>query len=82
MQYENIVIIDSNIFSEARNLIVKWGSRFSLKTLDSIHLACFVQLAQYNQITFISSDKRLCEIVTEMGYDIINPEQGYNQEVH
>jgi predicted nucleic acid-binding protein len=77
MQYENILLIDSKIFWEARNLIVKWGSRFSLKTLDAIHLACFVQLSQYNQITFVSSDKRLCEIVTEMGYDVINPEM-YN----
>lgn len=50
---------------------MKWGSKSSLRTLDAIHLACFVQLTQYHQITFVSSDKRLCEIVTEMGYDAL-----------
>lgn len=73
MQYENVINVDENVFLEAKNLIVKWGGTFSLKTLDSLHLASFIQLAQLNEITFVSADVKLCELVTELGYDVINP---------
>lgn len=53
MQYENVINIDENVFLEAKNLIIKWGGKFSLKTLDALHLAFFVQLAQLNQVTFV-----------------------------
>ncbi len=70
--------MDSNIIQRPGNYIVEWGSRFSLKTLDVIHLTCFIQLAQSNKITFVSSDKRLCEIIGEMGYEVVNPETDNN----
>ncbi len=73
MQYENVINLDENVFSEAKNLIVKWGGKFSLKTLDALHLASFVQLAQLNEITFVCADVKLCELVAESGYDVINP---------
>jgi predicted nucleic acid-binding protein len=75
IQYENTILLDSNTVLEARDYIIKWGSRFSLKTLDAIHLACFVQLALLGEFIFISSDTRLCEIVREMGHEVINPER-------
>lgn len=79
IQYENILEIDTQIFTEAKNLIIKWGSQFALKTLDSLHLACFVQLSQFNEIAFVSADKKLCEVVTAMGYVSINPEDPENR---
>jgi hypothetical protein len=48
-----------------------------LKTLDALHLASFVQLSQFTEITFISADKKLCDVVTEMDYDVINPDNNF-----
>lgn len=79
--YENILEIDTLIFTEAKNLIIKWGNQFSLKTLDALHLASLVQLSQFTETTFISADKKLCDVVTAMGYDIINPENPGNLKI-
>ncbi len=46
------------------------GERCNLRILNAIHLACFVQLSQYNEVTFISADRKLCEV----GYSVVNPE--------
>lgn len=37
-----------------------------------LHLASFVQLVQLSEITLVCADVKLCELVAELGYDVIN----------
>ncbi len=73
MQYEFVAKIDEGIYIEARNLIMKYGSMNSLKTLDAIHLACANSVAGIGETVFISADEKLCEVASKMGLTIINP---------
>lgn len=80
MHYFNIVNADGLIYTEAKNLISKWGSKYDIRTLDSLHLATFVQLRHLDEITFVSADKKLCNIAKQLGFDVINPEQMQKEE--
>lgn len=73
MQYEFVLKIDDQIFQNARNLIVKYGSNQSLKTLDAIHLACANSIGNIQETIFISADEKLCTVAFQMGLEIINP---------
>lgn len=79
VHYINVIEINKSIISGAKNLIEKWGGKLSIRTLDALHLSCFLQLAKHNEVTFVTSDRKLYNIVKEMGYDVINPEND-NQE--
>ncbi|MCW3111149.1 MAG: hypothetical protein JWQ09_5655 [Segetibacter sp.] len=78
MQYEFVVTIDEMIYVEAKNLIMKYGSAHSLKTLDAVHLACVNSIASINETVFISADEKLCKVAFEMGLAVINPSDTFN----
>ena len=74
IQYTNVISIDDITFSEARRLMAKWAlPPYKLRTLDALHLGCFIELNQSDQFTLITCDEELYRIVTAMECKVINP---------
>lgn len=72
MQYFNIVHVNKVVYTEGKNLIARLGSKYDLRTLDALHLAVYIQLAQLNKITLVSADNKLCNVAMELEYPVIN----------
>lgn len=72
LQYFHIEKIHDSVIQEAKNLILKYGEKFSIKTLDSIHLASY-NLIYENGWKFIATDEKLCRVATELGFDLLIP---------
>lgn len=76
MQYEFVVELDESIFSEAAQIIKKYGAVDRIKTYDALHLATCSLINKIEETTMVSSDKNLCKIALKMGIEYINPEEG------
>lgn len=67
-----VVKMISTIIDSAINLIQSVGLKSHIYTLDAIQLVSFLEVAQSNTI-FVCTDRKLNKIVTELGYQIIEP---------
>jgi len=63
-------------FQAARLLLVKYGAREGLRTLDALQLAIALDLKESGQIAvLIAADQRLCRVATLAGCPAANPEK-------
>ena len=62
----------SAVIQEAEKLLKKFGARYGLRTLDALHVATFSLISE-DQWYFVSADKQLNEVVSALGYEVINP---------
>ncbi len=60
------------VTQEAIALLKEFGEEYGLRTLDALHLATFVLLAEEDWI-FVVADQRLAEVVRKRGYQVFNP---------
>lgn len=60
------------ITQEAIALLKEFGEGYGLRTLDALHLATFVLLAEEDWV-FVVADQRLAEIVRLLGFQAFNP---------
>ncbi len=60
------------VTQEAIALLKEFGEEQGLRTLDALHLATFVLLAEADWI-FVVADQRLAEIVRKRGFQVFNP---------
>ncbi len=70
----NVFPLNSRVVAEAEQLLDKYGGVFGLRTLDALHLGAF-QLAAESDWHFVAADRNLCRVVTELGFNILNPAQ-------
>ncbi len=69
-----VIPLGSVTLEQAGYLLKEFGIRFSLRTLDAIHLAAFTLLADKSW-KFIAADEAMCNIARLLSYDTINPLQ-------
>ena len=60
------------VTQEAIALLKEFGEVHGLRTLDALHLATFVLLADEDWI-FVVADSRLAEIARKRGFQVFNP---------
>lgn len=60
------------VTSEAERLISKHGETKGLRTLDALHLAAFILIAEQDWL-FVAADNTLCEVVKLEGSKTYNP---------
>jgi len=66
-----IRLLDRTVVKTARELIVRHGNRFSIRTLDAIQLsACLSEKSD----RFVCSDTNLIKIALSEGIAVLNPE--------
>ncbi|MCF8308794.1 MAG: type II toxin-antitoxin system VapC family toxin [Bacteroidales bacterium] len=63
----SIVSLASDNVDEAATLLKKFGKKQGLRTLDALHVASFILVAEQTW-KFISSDERQIIVVKELGY--------------
>jgi len=68
----NIEPLSQGIVNEAKSLLIMFGEKHGLRTLDSIQLATFLLISE-KKWAFITSDENLCKVVKKAGYSFINP---------
>jgi len=62
-------------FRDAGRLVGIYGLNGRLRTLDSIQLAVGLELRKRGLVdTFVCSDKALCDIASNAGFPVFNPE--------
>jgi len=71
MQDVWVIQMHDKIFTDAQNLLKRYGLLHSLRTLDALQLACAELAAQSEEITFITADINLFNIATDMGFNVI-----------
>jgi uncharacterized protein len=66
-----VVLLDSTLLTQARDLV----TRYPLRTLDAIQLACASQARQFlsEPITFISADQNLLAASAAEGFSVDDP---------
>lgn len=70
----NIIIVDNFIKTLSLQMLDILGTKYSLRTLDSLQLSSAVYANNYSKIDyFVSSDKKLLNIAKEF-FQVINPE--------
>ncbi|MBI3960192.1 MAG: type II toxin-antitoxin system VapC family toxin [Chloroflexi bacterium] len=60
------------VTQEAVGLLKEFGEEHGLRTLDALHLATFVLLAEDDWV-FVVADSRLAEIARKRGFQVFNP---------
>ena len=60
------------LIEEAKALLVDYGEKHGLRTLDSLHLAAFTLISDVDWI-FVCCDLVLSDIIEIAGYHVINP---------
>ena len=60
----------SDIIKESRSLIMKFGKEFGLRTLDALHIAGWIMVAEPDW-EFVSSDKNQLQVVAQLNYKTI-----------
>lgn len=66
--------LDSEIVRQAMTIIVRHGSRFSIRTLDALQLAaCLAESS--DDLRFVCADLGLIRICGSEGVAVINPEE-------
>ena len=71
MQDVWVVQMHDKIFNEAQNLLKRYALKYSLRTLDSLQLACAQLVAQSEEITFVTADINLYPVANELGFALI-----------
>lgn len=71
MQDVWVIAMHDKIFESAQNLLKRYGSKYLLRTLDALQLACAEIVAQSDDMTFITADKEQQTIAIEMGFSVI-----------
>jgi len=60
------------VTQESIALLKEFGEEFGLRTLDALHMATFVLLAEDDWL-FVVADQRLAQIVRSRGFQVFNP---------
>jgi predicted nucleic acid-binding protein len=71
-----LVSVGDSHYLTAEGLIIRYGDRLGLRTLDALQLA--VALDVQNRVgveAFVAADKALCEVAALEGLDVLNPER-------
>jgi len=71
MQDVWVIAMHDKIFESAQNLLKRYGSKYLLRTLDALQLACAEIVAQSDDMTFITADKEQQTIAIEMGFAVV-----------
>lgn len=66
--------LNRKVIDEAEILLEKYGSVFGLRALDALHAAAFQLIAEKNWY-FVAADFNLCEVISDLGFNILNPLQ-------
>lgn len=64
--------LNRKVIDEAEQLLENYGSRYGLRSLDALHAAAFILVAERNWY-FAASDKNLCAVVSDLGFQVLNP---------
>ena len=71
-----VAAVNDSHFREARQLLIKHGSREALRTLDALQLSIALVLKRAGLVTvFVAADQRLCQVAALEGFAVTNPEQ-------
>jgi len=68
----NVEPLSDMLTNEAERLLQAYGKKQGLRTLDALHLAAFLLLADEDW-TFVACDKVLCKVAELEGYKTNNP---------
>lgn len=68
-----IVPLDSRVIRKAKELIDRYGSTFSIRTLDALQLAA-CQLEEDNEVAFVCADTNLMAVCQREAIQLLNPE--------
>jgi predicted nucleic acid-binding protein len=68
----NVEPLRRTVLEEAESLIKKYGAQQGLRTLDALHIATFILVAEKGW-RFVAADQTLCEVAQSLGYNTINP---------
>jgi predicted nucleic acid-binding protein len=71
MQHVWVVQMHDKIFTSAQDLLKKYATRHSLRTLDALQLACAELVAQSEDMTFVTADYNLYDVAIEAGFNVI-----------
>jgi predicted nucleic acid-binding protein len=71
MQDVWVVQMHDKLFSEAQNLLKRYGLNHSLRTLDALQLACAELVAQTEELSFVTADYNLYDIAKELGFNLV-----------
>jgi uncharacterized protein len=63
----NVVMLANDIVKESKTLIQQYGKVYGLRTLDAIHIAGWMIVAEPGW-TFVSSDKNQLQVVSHMNF--------------
>lgn len=66
--------LNRKVIDEAEILLEKYGSVFGLRALDALHAAAFQLIAEKDWY-FVAADFNLCEVISDLGFNILNPLQ-------
>ncbi|MEX0772094.1 MAG: type II toxin-antitoxin system VapC family toxin [Balneolales bacterium] len=66
----NVITLGADVIEETHSLITGYGQHHGLRTLDAIHIACWL-LFKENDWYFVSSDKVQLNVVDELTNNII-----------
>ena len=72
MQYISVIAVDELIINKSKSLIIKFGMKHALRTLDALHLASVDVIAGMEEITFVTADVRQADTANDMGLKTIN----------
>ena len=71
----SLVAVSEFHYPVAERLIIRYGDRQSLRTLDALQLAVALQVQlRIGVETVVAADKVLCEVATLEGFAVLNPE--------
>ena len=67
------VIINENVITQSRQLIVRYGSEYNTGTLDMLHLA-LIQQSTLQDLIMVSSDRGIKTICNDESISIFDPQ--------
>jgi predicted nucleic acid-binding protein len=71
----SVVAVSEFHYPAAERLIIRYGDRLGLRTLDALQLAVALDLQlRVGVNTVVAADKVLCEVATLEGFAVLNPE--------
>ena len=70
----SLVAVSEFHYPAAERLIIRYGDRLGLRTLDALQLAVALELQlRVGVETVVAADKVLCEVATMEGFSVLNP---------
>ncbi len=71
-----LVAVAESHYPAAERLILQYGEKHGLRTLDALHLAVALDVRERVGIgVLVASDKVLCEVAALAGFVVLNPER-------